>query len=183
MSPMCFRVLKVRADDARKEFIRAQGRNGYGVSTSEPIRDKEFPMKFLRPFLLFLALMAAGFGNAFASEKMSASEALERAGRGEIVLVDVRSPDEWRESGVAGPAITLSMHERGFLEGLARLKEENSGKPIAMICATGGRTAFLQKELEKRGLGTVIDVSEGMFGNGEAPGWLARGLPVRKVGG
>ena len=115
-----------------------------------------------------------------AAESISAPEALSKVEAGELVLIDIRRPSEWAESGMASVATPLSMHEKGFLEGLEAIKQQNPGKQIALICATGGRSAFLQKELEKRGLGSTIDVSEGMFGNGQAPGWLKRGLPTRK---
>lgn len=126
---------------------------------------------------LVLVIVFAGFAQA--AEQIAADEALRRAEAGTLVLVDIRKPSEWRESGMASVAEPLSMHEAGFLEGLERIRAENGGKEIALICATGGRSAFLQRELEKRGLGSVIDVSEGMFGNGAAPGWLRRGLPVK----
>jgi len=119
----------------------------------------------MRGLILLLALLAS-VTVAAAAETLSAPVALEKAQAGELVLIDVRRPSEWRSSGIASVAVPLSMHEEGFLEGLAKIRLENAGKTIALICATGGRTAFLQKELAKRGLQSVIDVSEGMFGNG-----------------
>lgn len=115
-----------------------------------------------------------------AADTLLAPEALKRAQAGELVLIDVRLRSEWKESGIASIAIPLSMHEKGFLEGLEKIKQSHQGKEIALICATGGRTAYLQKELLKRNLGSTIDVSEGMFGNGNEPGWLKRGLPIKK---
>ena len=121
--------------------------------------------------------------HAFAETWISADQALEQSKAQEIVLIDIRSPSEWKESGLAETAVALSMHERGFLEGLEKIRTENPGKEIALICATGGRTAFIQRELERRNLGTVIDVSEGMFGNPRGKGWIAKGLPVKKWDG
>lgn len=132
-------------------------------------------MRAMFVVLIWLASAVA----SFAAEKLSAPDALAQATAGELVLIDIRRPSEWRESGVASVAVPLSMHEKGFVEGLAKLQSDNPEKRIALICATGGRTAFLQKELAKRGLGDVIDVSEGMFGDGEAAGWLKRGLPIK----
>lgn len=116
-----------------------------------------------------------------AGEIISAPQAFEKMQSGDLVLIDIRSPQEWKESGIAISAIPLSIHEKGFLEGLEKIKLENPGKQIAMICATGGRSARIQEELEKRNLGTVIDVSEGMFGNSRGEGWLKRGLPITKI--
>ncbi len=130
-------------------------------------------------FAITIILLLISVTLTFAAETISAPTALEKATSGDLILIDIRRPSEWRESGIASLAVPLSMHERGFLEGLEKIRAANPGKDVALICATGGRTAFLQKELAKRGLGSVIDVSEGMFGNGKAPGWLKRGLPVK----
>ncbi|MGB7286331.1 MAG: rhodanese-like domain-containing protein [Salaquimonas sp.] len=135
---------------------------------------------FFRSFLA-AAMLVFSLQISFAAEIMSAPEALEKAQAGELVLIDIRRPSEWKESGVASVATLLSMHEAGFLEGLEKIKSDNPGKQIALICATGGRSSYLQKELTKRGLGDTIDVSEGMFGNGNAPGWLKRNLSLRKI--
>ncbi len=134
---------------------------------------------FLRVSLTLILLHLSAL-TSFAAETISAPEALNRAEAGELVIIDIRRRSEWKESGIASVAIPLSMHEKGFLEGLEKIKQENKGKQIALICATGGRTAYLQKELSQRNLGTTIDVSEGMFGNGKAPGWLKRGLPIKQ---
>ncbi len=75
------------------------------------------------------------------------------------------------------------MHENGFLEKLAALRSENPGKPVALICATGGRSSWLQRELEKRSITGIIDVSEGMLGHNGKPGWIAGGLPLKPFDG
>ena len=116
---------------------------------------------------------------AAASELMSVQDAYQQSKADELILIDIRSRQEWRDSGIAETAVPLSMHENGFLEGFAKIKRDNPDKKIALICATGGRTNFIQSELRKRNLGHVIDVSEGMFGNHRGKGWIASGLPVR----
>ena len=138
-------------------------------------------MRLIFSTILALAFVLHAGAVASAAETLSAPEAFAKAEAGELVLVDIRRPSEWSESGIASVATPLSMHEKGFIEGLESIRAANPGKEIALICATGGRSAFLQKELTKRGLGATVDVSEGMFGNGNAPGWLKRGLPVRQI--
>ena len=115
-----------------------------------------------------------------AAELLSAKEAYDRSKANSLVLIDIRSRQEWKDTGIAETAIPLSMHERGFLEGYNKIRSENPGKDIALICATGGRTNFIQTELKKRNLGTVIDVSEGMLGNHRGKGWIALNLPLKK---
>lgn len=113
------------------------------------------------------------------AKSISAPQAKAGVESGELVLIDIRSREEWKETGIAEMAIPMSMHEAGFLEKFTDLKSENPDKTIAMICATGGRTKWLQAELKKRKLGDTIDVSEGMMGNGKALGWIKRGLPIK----
>lgn len=108
--------------------------------------------------------------------------AREKALAGEIIVVDIRTPDEWRASGLADVAIPLDMTRPDFVAELRALLDKASGRPVAYICATAGRSAWLSDRLDRAGLPDVINVAEGMFGNREGPGWLQRGLPIRKYG-
>lgn len=110
---------------------------------------------------------------------MSAPDALAAADKGEIVLVDIRTRGEWKLTGLAKPALAISMHEAGFVRNLAKALGGNRANPVALICATGGRSAHMQRILATAGFTNVIDVSEGMIGSGAGPGWLRRGLPVK----
>jgi rhodanese-related sulfurtransferase len=114
-----------------------------------------------------------------ASGKMSAPDALAAATRGDIVLVDIRSRGEWRRTGLAEPAVAISMHEAGFVRNLANALRGDRTNTVALICATGGRSAHMQRLLGTAGFTNVIDVSEGMIGSSAGPGWLRRGLPVK----
>lgn len=109
---------------------------------------------------------------------MSAQEASRAVAAGEIVLIDIRTPDEWRESGVALGAWPIDMVSRDFSSRLQALLKAEAGKPIAIICATGGRTQFLQKVIAQNGLGEVVDVGEGMYGSRHGQGWLKEKLPL-----
>jgi len=115
------------------------------------------------------------------SGRMLTSEALPLAESGEIVLIDIRTPEEWEQTGVAEHAHVNSMHVPGFLERLDEILEGDKNSRIALICATGGRSSYLQSELRKRGYDNVIDVTDGMIGSGAGPGWLGNGFSTRKV--
>jgi rhodanese-related sulfurtransferase len=132
---------------------------------------------------------AAALGMSFASPiclaageppVMSAPEALEAAEKGDVVLVDIRSREEWQETGVAEPALPISMHEGGFVQKLLQAMGGDPSRRVALICATGGRTRYVQNVLASNGFGNVIDVAEGMMGSAAGPGWLKRGLPIRR---
>lgn len=116
---------------------------------------------------------------AFAEEGiMSAPGAYEAVTAGEMILIDIRSPAEWEQTGVAEGAVALTMHSADFARNLSALLNANQGTPVGMICATGGRTNYVVSLLEKNGFEGVIDVSEGMMGNARGPGWIARRLPL-----
>ncbi|MGX9353932.1 rhodanese-like domain-containing protein [Roseobacteraceae bacterium S113] len=109
---------------------------------------------------------------------LSAPEAADRVASGEIILLDIRTPQEWRESGLADGAWPVSMHSADFPKQLSAILERYAPEQIAFICATGGRSGHVSDVLAKNGIAGVADVSEGMFGNDRGAGWLARGLPV-----
>ncbi len=112
-----------------------------------------------------------------AGPRLDAAEAFRRAEAGEILLVDIRTPEEWARTGSPTPAHRLDMRRKDFLAALADLAGGDPARPIALICATGGRSARLARALEQAGFSQVLDVAEGMLGSSAGPGWIARGLP------
>lgn len=131
--------------------------------------------------LLWFAPAALAAGGLIAAD-----EAHERAQAGEITIVDVRSPAEWRETGIATGARLATIHNRkgpmGFLEEMIALVEGDKSKPVAMICARGARSAAATAFLRGQGFTNVFDIGEGMLGRDERPGWIARDLPVEACG-
>ena len=114
-----------------------------------------------------------------AAPLISAAEAFAAASAGELVLVDIRTPQEWRETGIGAPAHAISMHGADFFDRLAELIGPDRSRAIALICATGGRSAFMQFHLRGRGYTNVQDVGEGMLGGRSGPGWIRAGLPIK----
>lgn len=114
---------------------------------------------------------------------LSAPEAHARAVAGEILLVDIRRPDEWAATGIGAGAVALDMRRPDFSARLADLAAAAGDRPVAVICARGVRSARLATALAEAGFETVIDVPEGMLGSPRGPGWLARGLPVQRAEG
>ncbi len=113
-----------------------------------------------------------------APRRMSVGEAHKAAEAGEILLLDIRSRAEWKETGVATSAHAVSMHEGTFLAKLHALTGGDKSKPVALICAVGGRSKALQHILTGMGYAHIIDVSEGMIGGIYGPGWIKSKLPV-----
>ena len=131
-------------------------------------------MRPLAAIILFLASILP----AAAQEVIGASEAHRAALAGDMLLVDIRTPGEWAETGVPDVAHPINLRDEGFFVRLKALMDANPGKPVAVICATGGRSTFLATAMAQRGM-NVLNVQEGMFGSDVGPGWLKRSLPVR----
>lgn len=109
-------------------------------------------------------------------------EAFDRAAKGNLALIDIRHPSEWRRTGVGANAIAMTMHQNiyRFVDQLKRVA--NNNRQIALICAEGVRSSTMQKTLMEFGFKDVMDVSEGMEGGTRGAGWTARGLPVIPYG-
>jgi rhodanese-related sulfurtransferase len=111
---------------------------------------------------------------------ISVREAHERAAAGRALLIDIRTPAEWRDTGLPANAIALDMTSPVFEARLAMLRAENPGKPIALICRTASRSRNLQRLLAGRGWTNLVDVRGGMLGDGQNKGWLDENLPLAR---
>ncbi|NNF79661.1 MAG: rhodanese-like domain-containing protein [Rhizobiales bacterium] len=116
---------------------------------------------------------------AWAAGKLSAADAHKQALDGELLLVDIRTHGEWKQTGLGATAQAISMHKPGFVDKLVEAAGQDKSKKIGLICATGGRSRWLQGQLAKFGFTNVVDVSEGMLGSAAGQGWLKAGLPVK----
>jgi len=110
--------------------------------------------------------------------RLSVADALEQVRTGEVLLIDIRRPDEWADTGVPQGAIPLDMRRDDFVSALLAQPGVERDTAIALICARGVRSRRLGSALADAGFSAILDVPEGMLGSGAGPGWLARGLPV-----
>ena len=117
-----------------------------------------------------------------AGELIAADQAMRLAMSGEIVVVDVRSPQEWQQTGVPAGARLVTIHQPdgliGFIDAMGDALGEDRDRPIALICARGNRSSVASSALAEAGYSQVYNIREGMFGSPDGPGWLARGLPT-----
>lgn len=91
---------------------------------------------------------------------------------GEVLLLDVREPDEYRAGHLAG-AVNIP---RGLLE--FRLSGEaalaDTERPVLVYCKTSGRAALAAQVMQQMGFGKVTSLAGGF------DAWVAAGLPVRQ---
>jgi rhodanese-related sulfurtransferase len=130
----------------------------------------------------FAAFLIAFVAFATHAQEMTAPEAHEAASAGKVTLIDIRTPPEWKQTGVARNAVLVDMlHPRGAAGFMNAVLEKVGGDrtaPIALICRTGNRTTQVQRFLMAQGFTQVYNVTEGMAGSRAGPGWLARRLPT-----
>jgi rhodanese-related sulfurtransferase len=157
-----------------------------------PSPDRQSPRPTLsrRGFLVGAGVLALGAGGVFAARwfnisaragaqgTLSVQQAYEGALRDQVVLVDIRRPDEWARTGVGAGAVPLDMRRPDFIDVLRAQVGGKTDTPIALICARGVRSRAMSARLSAAGFTTIIDVPEGMLGSGAGPGWLKSGLPV-----
>ncbi len=127
-------------------------------------------------------LLWAAITESTTAQVMSPVEVHAAAKRGDLLLIDIRRPDEWDATGSGEGAHRLDMRRNDFVVALESLAGGRRDSPIALICARGVRSAYLSNRLKEAGFTRIIDVPEGMFGSSTGPGWLVRGLPVVKDG-
>ncbi len=104
-----------------------------------------------------------------------------------MILIDIRRPEEWRETGVPRGAVMLSLERHpsgfeGFVLDLKTLLHEDLSRPVALICRTGRRTSLILPHLRKLGFNNAVHVTGGIFGNRTSTGWLAEKLPMSTKG-
>jgi rhodanese-related sulfurtransferase len=144
-------------------------------------------MKALRPIWALLLVICA-FGTCPAAAQrtaigtvMTAADAHSKAISGDLVLVDVRRPEEWKDTGVPASAHAVTMHQDGpeFVAGLKAAMGGDTTKPLAIICNSGNRTSIIYMDLQRAGFTNLINVAEGVGGGPFGLGWLKAGLPLR----
>ena len=114
---------------------------------------------------------------------LTAPQAFERTQSGGMTLIDIRTPIEWRQTGIAEGAHRIDMRNpkgpAGFADQVLAEVGGDRTAPIALICRTGNRSGQMQQDLIDRGFTNVYNVSGGMVGSRGASGWVSAGLPVQ----
>lgn len=148
------------------------------------------PARFSRRFFGFgagalvigAAVFASGWYNITAEAggegTLTVGDAYRAALSGEILLIDIRRPDEWKRTGVGDGAVPLDMRRGDFTDALLARTQGRTDVPVALICARGVRSRGLAARLTSAGFTNIIDVPEGMLGSGAGPGWLKSDLPT-----
>ena len=137
--------------------------------------------KFVNLMKVLAVMLFAGTAAHAEVEKMTPDVAREMALAGEIILIDIRRPEEWAQTGVPDVALLADMTSPDFLKIITAIRLQSPDTPLAFSCRTGSRSNYLTGELEKLGMSGLIDVVGGLQGSRADKGWIKRQLPIRSV--
>ncbi|WP_322890041.1 MULTISPECIES: rhodanese-like domain-containing protein [unclassified Yoonia] len=88
-----------------------------------------------------------------------------------VLLVDIREPEEWQQTGVIAGALLVSYRDAdSFLATVGPLLQD--GQSIALICRSGNRTSRAARQIAAISDVPVIDIAGGMLrvlGEGYTP--------------
>ena len=83
--------------------------------------------------------------------------AAQKIAAGNIVVLDVREPDEYEQG-----ALTEAIHiPRGHLEAQVETRIVDKSTPVVVYCAGGVRSAFAAKTLQELGYASVVSMAGG----------------------
>ncbi|MCX6052960.1 MAG: rhodanese-like domain-containing protein [Campylobacterales bacterium] len=113
-------------------------------------------------FLSFIILVSSLYA------ELSTERTSQKILDSKMPIVDIRTPGEWKETGMAKGAIGIMFFdEKGGYNVEAFLKELNAKvdtkKQFALICRTGSRTKVVANFLSVELKYNVIDLADGMM--------------------
>jgi len=128
----------------------------------------------LRSFFVVTFLLSGAAAGATEVVRINPQDAAALVAANKAVLVDIREPSEWAETGVVASAVLLPKSD---FDGPQKLWKEflahTGDKQIILYCRSGKRAGVLGTALLEKGRKAA---NAGGFKD-----WEAAGLPTRKV--
>ncbi len=103
------------------------------------------------------------------TDTMTVSQLKEKLANGEVTLLDVREPSEWKEDGIIEGAKLI--HFADLQDQTNTLRRD---KPLAVTCSVGNRSSIAISILERAGFTGTSNVLGGMTA------WTTLGYPAKK---
>ena len=102
--------------------------------------------------------------------------------RSDTLLIDVREPAEWDQTGAPAGASLISGSRSDFVDAVLEATGGDKTKPVAVICRSGSRSVRAAEKLTAAGFSRVTNVGDGMVGReGIGKGWLSADLPLART--
>ena len=122
-----------------------------------------------------VSLHGAAFAQGLPAEMpVSKADLMVRKAGG--ILIDVRTPEEWAQTGVPATAHTVSNDDPDFVSRISYIAGGDTTARIALICRTGHRSAEARDKLLAAGFTNVTSIEGGISGPN---GWVDADLPLR----
>ena len=126
--------------------------------------------KFVFSIVLLLILLPV-YANAAVARNLSSQEAYAMVGqRGDLFLLDVRTPGEYQQARLDGARLIP------IDQFVKRLAEVPKDRPVLVYCAVGSRSAQVVNYLARQGYPEIYNLSGGIYA------WAQKGLPVLQGG-
>lgn len=135
----------------------------------------------MRVKLLTLACATLGLSSMAMADigTLSADTAFQMSQKGELILIDVRTPSEWAMTGMPRDSVGATLQDIDFVARARGAVYGDLEQPVAVICKSGNRSTSAAQKLVSEGFAHVFNVPEGMTGHlGASDGWIKRGLPT-----
>jgi rhodanese-related sulfurtransferase len=124
--------------------------------------------------LVLLAVILSSTMHAAEVAKITPKAADKLVAEGKAVLVDIREPVEWAETGVVANAVLLPKSDfDGAQKQWKEFLAKNSDKEVILYCRSGKRAGVVGEALAAKGIKVA---NAGGFSD-----WQSAGLPTRKV--
>ncbi|KIE44068.1 rhodanese-like domain-containing protein [Geobacter anodireducens] len=121
--------------------------------------------KFIIAVLMVASLAATALAASYRNIGSAEAKALLDTKRN-VFLLDVRTPDEYRQARLSGSVlIPINEVER-------RIAQIPKGRPVLIYCAVGSRSGLVAGYLTQRGYGEVYNMHDGIVG------WYRNGFPI-----
>ncbi len=118
--------------------------------------------------LIFLFISCVSKGQV-GGEVVNAEE-LKELIKQEVLLIDVRTPNEFQRGRIAGAKL-INYRDANFTEQIMKLDKD---APVAIYCAAGGRSTGAMKILQEAGFKIVYNYTGGFSD------WQRRGEAIEK---
>ena len=136
-------------------------------------------------FIFLLAFFSYG-ENIMKNLDLNIKDALKAYKEDNLIVVDIRTEKEWKETGIIPNSILVSMHNNNyeensnFIEQITTILEKHSKENIVFICASGARSEIVTNYFFKEGYQNVSHIPEGIIGKNK-DGWLFLGYPIKAL--
>ena len=115
---------------------------------------------------IVMVAVAASAAVAASYRNIDSPQAKAMIDKGGVFLLDVRSPEEYRQGHLQGAVLIPVDRVAGRLDEIPR------NKTILVYCAVGSRSSSAASLLTEKGYREVYNMKEGIVG------WYRRGLPI-----